>query len=106
MRIIILGIVILSSLTAYASDCSLKGIKSTPGFIYLPWMHEKENFQVDSFEKCLDAARELLNTANEITFCDGQISGPCENRTVTEKISKVKFKYLNAEEEISGVIKH
>jgi hypothetical protein len=102
MRKILIGLLVLSSASAFANDnCKLTGKeKSSGGVIIMPWIKHVETKSVNDISECVEEAKTLLNKKIDRYDIDGR-------RYLGEGSFKfVRFQFNDGENQINGVVKH
>ena len=93
--IFLLSVISINAYSMETGRCRLTGKYKGAGMIIAPWKSEKRKFNNISFDRCLEAAKVLLEfeAIRE------------ENDEVKITIRKVKYKFYSKEYKLRGMIK-
>ena len=103
--IFLLSFISVNSLASETGRCRLSGKYQGEGIIIAPWKSEKRKFSEISFDRCMEAAKTLLDfeSIKLIAVCD--LIGACHKREIKITIRKVKYKFTSSDYKIRGKIK-
>ena len=111
MKVLLIGLLVLGSIPSFAAsefgNCSLKGAKQATGFVFLPWMKEKQKLQDVTLEECIEKARLLLKYNEEASYESTNASGgPSHEEATTVSIKRVDYKFESSSETVTGSIRN